>query len=135
MTAALGYVIWDNAKNEEVPFSRYREHRVCRYKPKAAVRPDHTITKTPSRIPICDIAKGIARVPAPITVDKSVEAPRRTDDILVLTRLTLLLIQEACPPKFWSFSALLDRRLVKPSVLLNTQSKVPYLLPLDASEL
>lgn len=45
---------------------------------------------------MCDIANGIARVPAPM---------------MVLTRLMLLLIHDASPPRFWSLLDLLDRRL------------------------
>jgi len=69
MTAALGYVICERAKKDEVPRSRYRAHLVCRYKPNDAHAADHMITTDPRRIPICDIARGIANVPAPITAD------------------------------------------------------------------
>ena len=68
MTAALGYVICDKAKKDDVPCSRYRAHRDWRYNPKAAVEPDHKMTSVPNKIPICDIANGIASVPAPITI-------------------------------------------------------------------
>lgn len=56
----------------------------------------YKITNVPSSIPMCDIANGMARVPAPM---------------MVLTRLILLLIHDASPPRFCSLRALLDRRL------------------------
>jgi len=96
MTAALGYVIWDKAKKEAVPRSRYRAHLDWRYNPKAAVVPDHNITIVPRTIPIWLIANGIAKVPAPT---------------MVLTRFMLLLIHEACPEKFWSLREDFARRL------------------------
>lgn len=71
MTAAFGYVIWERAKKEDDPRSRYRAHRDWRYKPKADVNPDQSMTMIPSRIPKCDIAEGIANVPAPITAKQS----------------------------------------------------------------
>jgi hypothetical protein len=49
--------------------------------------PDHNMTNVPRRMPIWDIARGIARVPAPM---------------MVFTKLILLLIHDACPVKCWS---------------------------------
>ena len=69
MTAAFGYVICDKAKKDEVPRSRYRAHRDWRYNPKAAVVPAHNITNVPSNMPIWDIDRGIANVPAPTTTE------------------------------------------------------------------
>jgi hypothetical protein len=66
--AAFGYVIWLSAKKLEDPLSRYLAHLVCRYSPKPAVAPAHSMTIVPSTIPICDIANGIARTPAPTIV-------------------------------------------------------------------
>src|SRR5256885_374743 len=82
ITAAFGYVIWLRAKKLEDPLSRYLAHLVCRYNPKPAVTPDHRMTIVPSNIPICDIARGMARTPAPM---------------IVLTRLMTLLSHDAWP--------------------------------------
>src|SRR3954454_9725975 len=82
MTAALGYVIWLSAKKLADPRSRYRAHLVWRYSPKPAVAPAHIMTIIPRTMPICDMARGMARTPAPT---------------IVLTRLITLLSHEACP--------------------------------------
>ena len=81
-TAAFGYVIWLSAKKLEDPLSKYRAHFVCRYSPKPEVTPAHSITIVPSTIPICDIARGMARTPAPT---------------IVLRRLITLLSHDAWP--------------------------------------
>ena len=131
-TAALGYVICDNAKNEEVPRSTYRAHRDWRYNPKAAVIADQIMTKVPSNMPICEIAKGLASTPAPITTDNVRPMLRckesggwkggecfwfvfflggKEGGILVFTRFIILLSHEACPAKPPSFKDRLKRRL------------------------
>lgn len=67
-TAAVGYVIWLRAKNDEFPRSKYRAHLVCKYSPNPLVRPAHIMTITPSVIPIFDMACGMASTPAPTIV-------------------------------------------------------------------
>src|SRR5947207_13097924 len=63
--AASGYVRFATEKNELCPRSIRNAHRERKYNPIPEVLPANTITHTPVKTPMADIAAGMANIPAP----------------------------------------------------------------------